>query len=178
MFSSFLDVLRRVDQILQTVDGQSQAQNQTLGSTAPSFQFQGIVMAHRFFLSDYYCIWYLYIYRTDYVAFVDKLDYIIPLHCHLCRTTTQLKTIHFSLICYVYAPVKNKFAVCCVSLCDIRYHMYLIDCSTDVINTWVKDVHVCFFTENLSCGLYTGWMNNSLKLSSLGATTVHNPFGM
>jgi hypothetical protein len=37
---------------------------------------------------------------------------------------------------------------------------------------------VCFFTENLSCGLYTGWLNNSLKLSSLGATTVHNPFGM
>jgi hypothetical protein len=38
-------------------------------------------------------------------------------------------------------------------------------------------VHVCFFTENLSCGLYTGWLNKSLKLSSLGATTVHNPFG-
>jgi hypothetical protein len=54
MFSSLLDVLRRVDQILQTVDGQSQAQNQASGSTAPSFQFQGIVIANRFFLFDDY----------------------------------------------------------------------------------------------------------------------------
>jgi hypothetical protein len=50
-----------VDQILQTVDGQSQAQNQTSGSTAPSIQFQGIVIVNRFFPSDYYCIWYLYL---------------------------------------------------------------------------------------------------------------------
>ncbi len=76
--------------------------------------------------------------------------------------------------------MKNKYAVCCVSRCDtssLTYHMYIIDCSTGVISKWVKGVHVCFFSENLSCGLYAGWLNNSLKLSSLGATTVHNPFG-
>jgi hypothetical protein len=72
MFSSFLDVLRRVDQILQTVDGQSQAQNQTSGPTAPSFQFQGIVIAHRFFPSDDYC--YLY---------------ICPCSCSSCSSTSN-----------------------------------------------------------------------------------------
>jgi hypothetical protein len=78
-----LDVLRRVDQILQTVDGQSQAQNQTSGSTAPSFQFQGIVFSQSVLSFDDYFI--RYIYRRYYVAFVvsnsfPRLENIMPLN--------------------------------------------------------------------------------------------------
>jgi hypothetical protein len=120
MFFSLLDVLRRVDQILQTVDGQSQAQNQTSGPTSPSFQFQGIVNSESvFFPSDDYCSRYLCIYQTYYVAFVDKLDFVI-----------LLSSMHN------YVAVRNKCALDCVChyvTPTVRPH--LIDCNTGVINT-------------------------------------------